>query len=284
MKTLKIFSVFCVAFLMCGFFAQPAQAQVPCDCNGDGQLTTTDVVWFISYLFAGGDPPVNPIYCDVDGTAGINVGDLWQCAGIWGGVAVPMPYTGVGPSFSKITFVFPEISPGPVGVPFNVNVELMHNPGPDLMGIILAFSYQNDPGGVDVQLNNVNFAGCIAPAEWTKQASIDNVNRKALLQIHAGTSNDPPLAAGTTGLIATLNFTRIANGSGTYMRPTIYPPTHSRLLITDYYANGTPPSDRVLIPLWGKNGDFNCDNVVDVSDLIYLLNYLFLGGPSPGTW
>jgi len=29
-------------------------------------------------------------------------------------------------------------------------------------------------------------------------------------------------------------------------------------------------------------GDANCDGVVDVSDLVYLLNYLFIGGPPPG--
>jgi hypothetical protein len=29
-------------------------------------------------------------------------------------------------------------------------------------------------------------------------------------------------------------------------------------------------------------GDANCDGVIDVSDVVYLLNYLFIGGPPPG--
>jgi uncharacterized delta-60 repeat protein len=31
-----------------------------------------------------------------------------------------------------------------------------------------------------------------------------------------------------------------------------------------------------------ETGDANCDGVVDVSDIVYLLNYLFVGGPAPG--
>ena len=33
-------------------------------------------------------------------------------------------------------------------------------------------------------------------------------------------------------------------------------------------------------PLWV--GDCNCDGVVDIGDIVYLINYLFLGGAPPG--
>jgi hypothetical protein len=285
MKRLKIFSVLGVAFLVCGFFAQPALA-VPGDVNGDGPVNSADISYLLNYLFVNGPAPPNPIDADVDGTAGISLGDLYQLIGYLFEGCTLKPYTGVGPSLSEIEFLFPVITDGPLGVPFDVNVQLMDNPGPNLIGIVLAFSYQHDPGGVEVQLNSVSFAGCIAPAEWTKASSIDNVNQKALLRVHVSASNDPPLAAGTTGLIATLNFTRIANGNATFLHPTDYPPTHSSILISDYCADGTPPSSRVLVPryFFPLNGDVNGDGVVDSGDIVYLLNYLFVGGPPPIGW
>jgi len=46
-------------------------------------------------------------------------------------------------------------------------------------------------------------------------------------------------------------------------------------LINYLFIGGLPPS-----PLW--IGDANCDSVVDIADVIYLINYLFVGGPPPG--
>ena len=45
-------------------------------------------------------------------------------------------------------------------------------------------------------------------------------------------------------------------------------------LINYLYKNGTAPDPMEL-------GDVNCDGVVDLGDLVYLINYLFKGGPPP---
>jgi hypothetical protein len=29
-------------------------------------------------------------------------------------------------------------------------------------------------------------------------------------------------------------------------------------------------------------GDFNCDGIVDLGDVVYLISYFYRGGPSPG--
>ena len=285
MKKLKIFSVCWVAlaFLMGGFFAQPALA-IPGDVNGDGEVNIADPIYLATYLFQGGPPPVNPIDADVDGTAGINLGDLFQ---LIAHVLPPncnlMPYTGLPPSFSNIKFTFPVITSGPLGVPFDVTLDLTDNPGPDLMGMVITFSYQHQPGHVGVDLDNVNFDDNIVPPEWQTGFAIDNVNKKACLWLYADNYDDPPLVAGATGLIATLSFTRTENGDATFLSPTVYPPTHSPMLITDYCADDTPPADRMLIPeyiLW-TNGDVNCDGEVNIADVVYIINYLFLGGPPP---
>ncbi|MCK4223839.1 MAG: C10 family peptidase [candidate division Zixibacteria bacterium] len=46
-------------------------------------------------------------------------------------------------------------------------------------------------------------------------------------------------------------------------------------LINYLYRNGPAPN-----PLW--TGDANCDGIVDLGDLVYLINYLYKGGPPPG--
>jgi hypothetical protein len=46
-------------------------------------------------------------------------------------------------------------------------------------------------------------------------------------------------------------------------------------LINYLFLGGSAPR-----PL--EAGDANCDEVVDIGDLVYLINYLFLGGPPPG--
>jgi hypothetical protein len=48
------------------------------------------------------------------------------------------------------------------------------------------------------------------------------------------------------------------------------------LLINYLFKGGVAPVPELLV------ADANCDGKVTVSDVIYLINYLFKGGPSPG--
>jgi hypothetical protein len=289
MKNLRIVSVFCLAFLAAGLFAQPALT-APGDVNGNGIAgEIADLVYLMNYLFDNGSPPPNPIDADIDGTAGINVGDVLRFSGyfVYG---VPecgfQPYTGVGPSFSEIEFAFPVITSGGTE-PFDVTVDLIDNPGPDLVGIVIVFSYQHQAGHVGVDLDTVDFAGSIVPAEWEAGAYVDNLNKRALLML-AAPGDYLPLGSGITGPVATLTFTRTEDPSGeaTYLSPTVYPPTHSSVLITTYCAKAPAPSDRMLYPklVFGKNGDVNCNGVINEGDVIFLLNYLYLGTSPPCVW
>ena len=291
MKRLIIFPVFCLALalVMTGFFRQTALAD-PGDVNGDGMsYTLGDLAYLLDYLFDYGPQPPNPIDADIDGTAGINVGDVFQYAGIFlYGIAECnfVPYTGVGPSFSEIEFAFPVITSGGTE-PFDVTVDLIDNPGPDLVGIVIAFSYQHQPGHVGVDLDTVDFAGSIVPAEWETGAYVDSVNKRALLLLSAP-GDYLPLSSGITGPVATLTFTRTEDPSGeaTYLSPAVYPPAHSSVLTTTYCAKAPAPSDRMLYPklVFGKNGDVNCNGVINEGDVIFLLNYLYFGTSPPCVW
>jgi hypothetical protein len=287
MKKLKIFSVFCGVFLLCGFLAQPALS-IQGDVNGDGYaLTLSDLVYLTNYLFNNGPAPPNPIDADMDGTAGIDLGDqLVLTEYFYTGHIHFKPYTGIGHSFSEITFTFPVITSGGT-MPFNVPLNLTDNPGPNLWGIVLAFSYQNQPGHVGVNLDSVSFTGSIVPSEWGRYSRVDNVNKKAVIWLNPTSPFYPSLSAGTTGLVATLNFTRTENPSGavTYLSPTAYPPFNLPIVIARFSPDGSP-TDRMLMPklVFGKNGDVNCDGEINVSDVVYLTNYLYRGGPAPCVW
>ena len=36
-------------------------------------------------------------------------------------------------------------------------------------------------------------------------------------------------------------------------------------------------------PLPPESGDMNCDGNIDIADLVYLVDYMFNGGPAPGS-
>jgi hypothetical protein len=285
-KSLQVFFTG-LALLAGGLLAQPVLA-APGDVNGNGIAGEIgDLVYLLQYLFGDGPAPPNPIDADMDGTAGINVGDAFQLTEFFlTACDFNVPYTGACPTFSEIEFTFPVITSGE-SEPFDVSLELTDNPGPDLGGIAIAFSYQHQAGHVGVDLDTVDFANSVVPREWEMGAYIDNVNKRALLLLNSS-SDYPLLGSGTTGLVATLTFTRTENpaGEATFLRSTVFPPTHSSVLITGLCADGTSPPERMLVPkcVFGKNGDLNCDGKVNVADLGYLINHLFLGGSSPCSW
>lgn len=282
MKKLAIFSFVCglLAMLSGGLLALPAAAQDG-DCNGDGFTDYGDVVCIINYLFHG-DVLGDPINCDVDGLPGVTIGDVFQLMGyIYYGCDI-QPYTGddARPT-SEIRF-------GPAVIHFAVppttttEIEIIENGGPDIIGIVIPLSFANQPNQATVDLQNVTF-GPVIPPEWQTSADIDNVNKTVLISAFANSPADPPLATGTVGIVATLDFLRVAPGASFCVLCSDLPPSHSPMLIRWFCADppADPPNDRILMPMQALTGDFNGDAVVNLGDLVYLLAYLFRNGPPP---
>jgi hypothetical protein len=67
------------------------------------------------------------------------------------------------------------------------------------------------------------------------------------------------------------------------MAVTEIPPSHSFMLIGDACSGGVPSNDRIFMPKisLALKGDLNCDGVIDVGDAVYIMNYLYRGGPPP---
>jgi hypothetical protein len=73
-------------WFMWAFFSECTSLFVCGDMNGDSLVTLVDVVYFASYLFGGGPPPVSMWAADVNGDGEVNMLDLvylrnWMAAG-----------------------------------------------------------------------------------------------------------------------------------------------------------------------------------------------------------
>jgi hypothetical protein len=285
MKKLAISSVFCavLALLSAGLLAPPAEA-IPGDVNGDGGVGSADMIYLISYLFHSGPPPPNPIDADMDGSPGINMGDLLQLIGHLFLECDLQPYTGASVRVgSEIRFSSDLILIEGGNTLDTTLINIIANGGPDLMGMVIPLSFANEPDEIEVSLDNVSFDGTILPPDWAMVSRIDNVNKTVLIYPYADQYFDPALGSGTTGLVATLYFSKVADGEPLAMSTTEIPPSHSFTLISSYCADGTPPSERIFSPMLSLalNGDANCDGMVAAGDVVYLINYLFRNGPPP---
>lgn len=90
------------------------------------------------------------------------------------------------------------------------------------------------------------------------------------------------LYGGTSGLLCTVYFTKLSDGTPNDIKVVstargLYP-----LLITDVYKGVNGVSK--LIPMISSTipGDANCDGRIDISDAVWILMYLYTGGPAPG--
>jgi hypothetical protein len=285
MRKLIMLLVFCgvLALFLGAFFAPPVEADLG-DVNGDGGVNSTDLVYLLNYLFQDGTPPPNPINADMDGSPGINMGDVLQLIGYLYLECDLLPYTGASVRVgSDIRFSSDLILIEGGNTLDTTRINIIANGGPDLMGMVIPLSFANEPNELEVVLDNVSFDGTILPPDWALVSRIDNINKRVLIFPYADQYFDPPLGSGTIGLVATLYFSKVADGEPLAMSTTEIPPSHSFTLISSYCADGTPPSQRIFSPMLSLalNGDANCDGMVAAGDIVYLINYLFRNGPPP---
>jgi hypothetical protein len=272
-----------VCGLMMSLLASPVWA-IPGDVNGDGTVGFPDVVCLINYLFRDGDPPINPIDADVDGSPGINIRDVLQLIGHLAGGCDLLPYTGVSVRVgSDIRFSSDLISIAEGSTRDTTTINIIANGGPDLTGMVIPLSFQSEGDELVANLAEVSFDGTIVPPDWATTYDIDNDEKTLLLFLYADNSTDTPLAEGTTGLVVTLYFDQVVAGMPLAMSVTDIELSHSLTLTSAYCADGTLPSERIFSPMLSLalNGDVNCDGIVNVGDAIYTLNYLFKNGPPP---
>lgn len=287
MRRISVLLVFCgaLAFLWGGLLAPPASAILG-DIDGDGKSwTLQDLNYLIAYLFSDGPAPPNPIDADVDGFPGINTGDAMHLADYFiSGLCWPIPYSGVGMrGNSQIRFASGLIFPTESGVVDTTHLRITENDGPGVEAMIIPLSYLNEPNQVEVILDSVSFEGSILPPAASTNVYIDNSDKTILLVL---VNQGGLIHSGITGLVATFYFTKVADGDPLSMLPVYIPPSHTFTLVTGACADAGSTHPRMLNPKYSlsKNGDVNCDGLMDLADIIYMMNYLYRGGPPPCGW
>jgi hypothetical protein len=245
------------------------------DCNSDGIVDINDMNYLINYLFMSGPPP-NLVLCDCDFYPGVNYGDLWQLTEALFGAAMLYPSPGTD-----------------VPVPTNVKFLALGNPDGIVQTtativvdapvaidcVVLPYSFASGVGEAVLNCTSVNFTGSVGT---NLTATIDNVNKVFVIS-----NNAKPSIPATPNwrLFATANFTQVAPGTGVMITPTSTATLFPMLLAQAAYAgiNMIRVLFPVLVPFSLMNvGDVNCDGQIDIDDIVYLVNFIFMGGPPPG--
>lgn len=273
------------SFLLLLLFSAPPSYAVLGDINGNEiPAEIADVIYFLQYLYSDGSPPWVRNDADVDNCPGINLGDVIQLIDyIQLGSPELFPPVGtdlVVPSGVKITTGWVIDAPGQI-VTMEVKINTVDEP--DLYGLVIPLSYQNLPGQVELRCDHVSFLGTLLESAGAGY-NMDEGNKKVLIYGYPDLFSDSVvIPSGSDGVIAKIDFEVLSSGTPTQITATYYSPEHTMLLISKpAYEAGDPPG-RMLLPRFSLNygGDANCDGQANISDVVYLINYLFHGGPPP---
>lgn len=253
-----------------------AQAQQG-DCDNSGgpiPVDAADLTYLIDYLFTGGPAP-HMTKCDCDNYPGVNYGDLWQL----------IDYLFIGATF---------YTPPGTDVPIPANVKFLAFGKPDGLGqtqsvilvdaaipvdcALLPYSFAAGPGEATLDCISVDFTGSVGT---NLSAYIDNVAKTFIISNSLAPSI--PVTPNWR-VLATATFTQTAAGNPVTLKPTSTATVFPMLLAQSSYA--PPNGTRVIFPimLFGlfAVGNVDCLNGVDIDDVVYLIRYIFQGGPPPG--
>ena len=272
--------LFIVPILILGFVI-PLAAQ-PGDCNGDASVNASDAIPISNYIAFGTPVPGDSAECDCDGHAGITIGDALQILYFvfQGGAVYPSPSTDV-PIPSGVRFYYNgKVDYGLTTPKDFVDIEVEVPPGFDIYGLQLPFCFETEPGEQDVEVDNVDFSGSLIAGT----AFIDNASKS--FHIFAGDANNPVLTGGSKGILCRVNFNLLSLPTDD--------PNELKMCFTNrsmpviFHEVGYDGIDRrrAFLPAFMRApyGDCNSDQTANVSDAVWIINYVFIGGPIPGLY
>lgn len=130
-----------------------------------------------------------------------------------------------------------------------------------------------------VSYDSVTFRESVYPALQYRTVTLDLGSNKVLLG--AIPVSEPPIPP-TGGLFASLCFTLTSNTGLVTVDSTFFSPINHLIFTTTEPAGYTPQfvmGDFPVLQYWP--GDANFDGKVNIADIVYLINYLFINGPPP---
>jgi hypothetical protein len=282
-------------------FAQGKDCQGLCgDSNGDGRVNIPDLVYLYNYIFLGGPPMIPIIECgDADYSGSVNISDLMFVMNfIFGGGSSPLcttggdccEYTGQGPALTfpndpgvRDTVIASNVnvnSSATEWVTFEVPVRLVNDE--EIHAACLGFTFES----ADLTIDSISSVGsCLEGASLLQ----NNVWPESNLAVIGFSRYNEYILPGDN-LISTLWFS-------------LAPNTPDQIIIIDSASFG-PAGDFLLAQSDGTHlipvvvsgtvtvgtggqpeyqcGDVNCDDEVNISDAVWLINWIFIeNAPGP---
>ncbi len=247
------------------------------DCNGNGSYDVGDIVVLASYIASDGPTSPSMFNCDCDGFPGINYADYLQLI-----MGPPFPGPGTDyPKQSEVRFYFNvRIPPDESQYALEVFVEV-----PDdfpVEAFMIPFSFEAEGSQAQVEWLSADFSGTVANPDAMNVSPYsggDIITIEANPIAHGG---GPAFPAGASGLLCTLYF---SSGSGEPNDLRIVSLAHSWPMLLKHVPYPGVDGDRIFLPQFirAPYGDGNSDGVVNLSDAVRIVNYIFLNGPAPGS-
>jgi hypothetical protein len=249
-------------------------AQIPGDCDANGTVGVSDLVFMVAYFYAGGADPVNRQDCDCDNNPGFTQADVFYLARYIyvGGLTL---YPASGPKLTEVSrsMVYTRGRTTGLSAQKSIDVVIAVAPNELINGFSIPFSYAAAQGEANVDIDSVSLANSIVPGLIT--SSIDNTNK--ILSIYMDPTLGNGITAGTEGILCTVFFSQVLSGypndmikcNTTRMGPQLYPSNFLQ-------ASGA----RVMSPGYIDKppGDVTCDHFVDIDDVVQILGYIFANG------
>ena len=274
-NVLALGAVFALLLFLC---LPTSSYAVTGDCDGDNDADINDWSYLLSYIYGTGDPPDDPEECNCDGFPGINLGDIMQ---LWWHVKYSTDlydtygYDYVVPSLVKLRFNKKiDGSAGSNTVPIYIDVP----DDIDIADFIIPLSFKAGTGEADLQYDSVSFANSFINGSFSRL--YDNDDDYVVL-----TSYGPSIiiSGGTSGLMCTIYFSQNSSGDKHALILTATDRMQLTLLAQSVYDGDD--GERFILPqiIRAAYGDVNCDGVVNISDAVVIINYIYYGGDPPGS-
>ncbi|MBD3218267.1 MAG: hypothetical protein GF310_08325 [candidate division Zixibacteria bacterium] len=267
-----------VLFALLALASTPSTTAQPLigDCNSDGYVDIEDAVFIESYLEGSG--PLPPPECDCDGFPGVNHADAFQIVGhIFDGASLyEPPGTDLPvPSHVKI-FYNKQIDGSPDNQDIPIYIDVPGNT--EVEAFIVPFSFASEGGQAELNCDSVSFSGSVVIGAG---AGFDNID-KTLVVAMTPADASAVIAGGTSGLLCTAWFSQAALGNDNDLIITNIGRSWPMLLQKEYYEG--VDGERIMLPefIRARYGDVNSDGTANISDAVWIINYVFLGGASPG--
>ncbi len=256
------------------------------DANGNGKVDHSDLTYIIAYLYASGPEPIPLCSGDANGDGCVNIADLtYLLVYLYGGGAAPVPGCCDGESDGQKN----------VNLNFTMSIDDQTVDAGDT-GVVIPVigAWDRTISGFSIGLHfnstgftvvDVNFTGTIADGAFIQEY---HEQRPGQLSIGVAWFPGNYMEAGS-GVLAKIIFDVSGDTApGDYLMDLGlfggYPPVECSYAdenCTALYPDLTDgtitvPSDEY------DCGDVNdADGAIDIADLVYLVDYMFTGGPEP---